>query len=899
MKRTLLVILISWFTAFNGQARTIPVRSAAEIKSYLPTLQPGDTLLMQNGYWKNQQIEFKAQGAENQPIVLKAETPGKVWLTGQSNLRIGGQFAVVDGLYFVKGYSPQGAVVEFRDNTHQPAYHCRLTNSAIVDFNPPSKDTDYKWISLYGQYNRVDHCYFAGKNHSGTTLVVWLSTQPNYHQIDHNHFGPRPELGKNGAETIRIGTSDYSMYDSYTTVEWNYFEHCDGELEVISNKSCRNVYRYNTFDECKGTLTLRHGNACEVYANFFFGKHNTQSGGVRIIGEDHRVYNNYFQDLNGTGFRAALSLVNGVPNSPLNRYFQVKRAQVVFNTVVHCYQPLVIGAGADEERTLPPLDCVIANNVVQSPYYQSIVTFEAQPINLTWLGNVFFGPEIGVQNEPGITVADPLLVLADDGLYRPQTGSPLIGAAQDTFAFVRFDMDGQTRTWPKDVGADQMSTQAKSVFPLQPGDVGPDWYPPQPPPVPVIRVQQGVDSLKAALQKAEEGDIVELVSEGGIYSFSSPVAIDKNITIRAAAELTALPILQPATEVDSLSCLFYWQKGRRLNLQRLVIDGQHCVSFIFKNETQHASLAGDSLVIKNSAQDSSGAVFWAARGSLMDTLDFHNVSFFHGRGRGIVANQEAEGSAQFNINVLKMNNCTVWDFDYGFVEIYGGDDVPFTPAPQIRINHCTFYQVATVGGILLNAREADFTTVKNSIFCLSNEQQPVLALYGQTAQVDFCDFFQTGPLELKRNASAGSHLWFVDPLFKDAANGDFGLQPNSYLWGKADDGYPLGDLRWTGKVLLISEPKNGQMVPRGLRIKNFPNPFNGQTTIQIQTGRSGMLRFAIVDAQGRCVGRGQQLLKANQPFKWLWQANHLASGVYFFRAQFNGQVVVKKLLLMR
>ncbi|NND98671.1 MAG: hypothetical protein HKN47_15220 [Pirellulaceae bacterium] len=26
------------------------------------------------------------------------------------------------------------------------------------------------------------------------------------HRIDHNHFGARPELGRNGGETIRIGT---------------------------------------------------------------------------------------------------------------------------------------------------------------------------------------------------------------------------------------------------------------------------------------------------------------------------------------------------------------------------------------------------------------------------------------------------------------------------------------------------------------------------------------------------------------------------------------------------------------------------------------------------------------------------------------------------------------------
>jgi len=41
------------------------------------------------------------------------------------------------------------------------------------------------------------------------------------------------------------------MRESFTTVEQNYFYRCDGEHEVISNKSCRNLYRGNTFVECQ------------------------------------------------------------------------------------------------------------------------------------------------------------------------------------------------------------------------------------------------------------------------------------------------------------------------------------------------------------------------------------------------------------------------------------------------------------------------------------------------------------------------------------------------------------------------------------------------------------------------------------------------------------------------
>ena len=49
-------------------------------------------------------------------------------------------------------------------------------------------------------------------------------------------------------------------------MEQNFFDRCDGELEIISSKSCDNIYRGNTFLNCAGMLTLRHGNRYVPFA---------------------------------------------------------------------------------------------------------------------------------------------------------------------------------------------------------------------------------------------------------------------------------------------------------------------------------------------------------------------------------------------------------------------------------------------------------------------------------------------------------------------------------------------------------------------------------------------------------------------------------------------------------
>ena len=451
-------------------------RTPQELADAIAVSVPGDTVVMANGTWTDLDLRFYADGIEGDTITLKAETSGRVILDGQSHLRIGGDYLKVEGLRFSGGGLTQGHVIEFRRSSSNLANHSRLTDCEITDYNPPNVSTQYKWVSVYGTHNRVDHCYFAGKTHDGATLVVWLRDPPNdtpsYHRIDHNYFGRRPELGKNGGETIRVGTSSRSMQDSYVTVENNLFEECDGEIEIISNKSGQNTYRYNTFRRSAGTLTLRHGNNAHVYGNFFLGESKSGTGGVRIIGERHRVYNNYFQDLAGTGYRAALAVVNGIPNSPLNRYFQVKEAIIAFNTFVNVEETFVIGAGMSSEQSLAPDSITIAGNLVwtgEGP----IVENEDTPTRITYLANIFYGADTGIPQIAGVTVTDPEFE-RDASLWRPSATSPVrnAGTALD---FVSEDMDGQPRDTTPDIGADERSDAAILRGPLTTRDVGPSF----------------------------------------------------------------------------------------------------------------------------------------------------------------------------------------------------------------------------------------------------------------------------------------------------------------------------------------------------------------------------------------------------------------------------------------
>lgn len=390
-------------------ARNIPIADVEGLSRALKSIEPGDSLILREGEWRDAKIIFRAKGTSTKPITLKAAVPGKTILTGASTLRIGGEHLVVEGLLFQETDPSVSDLITFRIDSDELARYCRMTNCSVVG-KPHQNSRESRWVGLHGSNNRLDHCTLQGKSDKGSTVVVWLGERSvGGHQIDHNYFGPRERLGKNGGETIRIGDSKTSMLKANCVVEQNLFEKCNGETECISNKSCGNIYRENTFLEVSGTLTLRHGNGCLVERNVFLGNDVRGTGGIRIIGEDHIVRGNLLERLTGDDARSAISLMMGIPNSPLHRYFQVKRALVEKNSIIDCEHPLLIGLADDRNATLAPVDTIFRGNVARSPDH-AIIEARCSLDGITWQDNHFVGKKLGIPAVAGIytSIAMPL-----------------------------------------------------------------------------------------------------------------------------------------------------------------------------------------------------------------------------------------------------------------------------------------------------------------------------------------------------------------------------------------------------------------------------------------------------------------------------------------------------------
>ena len=313
--------------------------------------------------------------------------------------------------------------------------------------------------------------------------------------LHHNHFkNITPYVvagvpaGDSDRECIAMGIQSSQDVVTNNIVEYNLFEDCDGENEIITVKTSNNTFRYNTFLNSMGSLSLRLGSNQQVYGNYFFGSGastlpsdpNYQTGGIRVYGSGHKIYNNYMQGLTGTSWRQALFLDNGDTSDSTggDSHEVPSNTEVSYNTVVDSASGLAVGS---TNYSKAPLNNKIYSNLIVGSS-GAMVTDVAGTSTNTWGGNIVYptGSATAVsgtaKSSAQVNVVNPSLVTVVKNGYSVKTlssGSAAINAGQGGFTYVTKDIDGENRSTP-DVGADEYSASpALTIKPLTSSNVGP------------------------------------------------------------------------------------------------------------------------------------------------------------------------------------------------------------------------------------------------------------------------------------------------------------------------------------------------------------------------------------------------------------------------------------------
>ncbi|QDO93977.1 T9SS type A sorting domain-containing protein [Formosa sediminum] len=463
------------------------VSTTTQLESALANATPGSTITLANKTWTNVELSINKSGTQDQPIIIEAQTSGSVFFEGNSHVKLGGKYIIFKGIVFqnASNIDTDTPVIEFK--SAQDCNYCTVTDIKIDAYNGTNaqeKET-FKWILLRGTHNEVSYSSFIGKHGVGSIINDnRSSTEANYHKIHHNYFADRTPVGEindlNDQDAIRLGSSSTSLSDSYSEVYNNYFYNFSGEIEVISNKSGKNKYYNNTFEDYQGALTLRHGNGCEVYNNFFFANKNVFSGGIRVMGENHNIYNNYIEGVNSkkpdgstSGGTGGINVSNGKPDSSLNEYYQVKNVNIVNNTFVDCDYGLRIGTKIKSTNTLAPENVIVANNLIYENTVKAIqVITELIGTLSKFEGNIKQNGtwDIDTDADGNISVTSGLLS-SQDNFYRIVAGSDAVNAGKGSYSFLTEDILGGIRPSNFDVGAEELNAGGVS-FPYSQLDVG-------------------------------------------------------------------------------------------------------------------------------------------------------------------------------------------------------------------------------------------------------------------------------------------------------------------------------------------------------------------------------------------------------------------------------------------
>lgn len=638
------------------------VSTQVQYNSAIKAAKPGDTIVLAKGTWQDFEIVFEGRGTPDQPITLTAEEKGAVIISGRSNLRIAGEHLVVSGLVFRDGYTPTNTVIAFRRTKGVLANHTRVTEVVIDNFNNPERfETDF-WVMMYGRDNRFDHNHLAGKKNAGVTMAVKLDSedsQQNNHRIDHNYFGPRPVLGSNGGETLRIGTSKYSLTRSNTLIENNYFDRCNGEVEIVSNKSGSNTFRGNVFFESRGTLTLRHGNDNLVENNVFLGNNVDHTGGIRVINKRQTIRNNYLSGLTGHRFGAGLVVMNGVPNSPINRYHQVEEADISNNTLIDISH-IELAAGADKERSARPLTVSFRNNALINQKATDSIAVHDDISGISFSDNLVSGVAV-LPREAGFQQTSGQLEQAENGLWYPaDNGNATIGASRSLQVIAR-EQTGTT-WYAKPDANDRFS--GGTIHNIQPGN----------------------DQLFDAVSQSSAGDTIVLAA--GDYTETKIVALAHPISIIAADQAATRPIIR-----FERSTLFQIDNGGSLKLKGIVIDGSlapdtygnSAVRTTRYSMLDNYQLLIDDIHVRQLDVNHSFHFLKIAKHTFADRIDIRNAKFSNITGNVIALDREDEDLGIYNAEYVDVHHSQFERIGGTLLSAYRGGTDESTFGPHIML----------------------------------------------------------------------------------------------------------------------------------------------------------------------------------------------------------------------
>jgi poly(beta-D-mannuronate) lyase len=243
-------------------------------------------------------------------------------------------------------------------------------------------------VSGQGEYNQVDHCTFTG-NIDNQELQVRITKEacPLYTVIENNLFQDKNKVSWkvfNGGECVQIGQDPILLgtIQAKTMVRENRFIRCNGEPEVISNKSSNNTYLKNYFEDCDGELVMRGGHNCIIDSNTIKGGNS----GIRVNGTGHQITHNDIINVK-TAIRLMYGMARG--KTEIGFYIAASDCLIKYNRIENAGIGILIGDSKNADWT----------GKFDTTRYPSRVMQDVAPFNNILADNTFINTQTNMVNQ--------------------------------------------------------------------------------------------------------------------------------------------------------------------------------------------------------------------------------------------------------------------------------------------------------------------------------------------------------------------------------------------------------------------------------------------------------------------------------------------------------------------
>ncbi|MBL4673717.1 MAG: DUF4957 domain-containing protein [Arenicella sp.] len=371
------------------------------------------------------------------------------------------------------------------------------------------------------------------------------------------------------------------------------------------------------------------------------------------------------EGLAGYRFGGGLVVMNGVPNSPINRYHQVEDSVIENNSLINV-EHIQLAAGSDTERSAVPLRTKFNSNLIYNKDRHDPFTIYDDISGISFNGNIING----VEN------------------FQIPTGFE-----NSSFA-VKHKPNGLTLAKSHDAGI------SADFNPIEKNQVGAAWYA-KSSATPVfgqgktIVVAPGLDTISDALKLASNSDVLSLAD--GAYTVSRVLDLDKAITLKAKSKSHQVQIS------FERGALFEIQDGGSLKLSGLKISGSESPdssgNAVIRTQ-RRSMLSNYDLVIENCEVvdldiNHSFDFLNVTKGTFADRIEITNSKFKNITGSLLGLDKESDDYGIYNAEYVTIKDSHFDSLEGDLADFYRGGTEESTFGPHFELSNSTVNKVGS------------------------------------------------------------------------------------------------------------------------------------------------------------------------------------------------------------